>query len=99
MYVVHNRIDSPPNEMFEQHFATSMRSTLGGVPGLRRAVLLRPGKPGQPYVATMEFDSEESFLAWTRSDAFRAAHGNRAAPGMQASSALEVFSVVEDVSA
>ena len=67
---------------------------VAGVGGLRRAALLRPTKSGQPYVATMEFDSPEDFMAWMRSDSFRAAHANAKAPGEHAPPA-ESFTVVE----
>jgi heme-degrading monooxygenase HmoA len=99
MYVVHNRIEVEPDgaESFEASFAVSMRATLGGVPGLRRSLLMRPAGPNQPYVSTMEFDSKDDFRAWMKSDSFRAAHADTQAPGMQAPSAIEMFEVVEDV--
>lgn len=78
MYVVMNRIDVEPEraETFEAHFGASIERTLGGVPGLVRSSLLKPAQPGQPYIAQMEFDSEDSFKGWLHSDAFRAAHGH-----------------------
>ena len=78
MYVVMNRIEVEPEraETFEAHFGGSMERTLGAVPGLVRSSLLKPARPGQPYVAQMEFDSEESFRGWLQSDAFRAARGH-----------------------
>lgn len=99
MYVVHNRIEVSPEdaEAFERTFVTSMRTTLEGVGGLRRSVLMRPAGPNQPYVATMEFDSKDDFRAWMSSDSFRAAHADAQAPGMQAPSGIETFDVVEDV--
>lgn len=99
MYVVHNRIEVGPDDAaaFEEAFVASMRTTLDGVPGLRRSLLMRPAGPGQPYVATMEFDSKDDFRAWMGSDSFRAAHANAQAPGMQAPAAIEAFDVVEDV--
>jgi len=98
MYVVQNRIDVPAESAteFERAFVANMRGTLQGVPGLRRSALLRPTKDGQPYVATMEFDSQSDFMAWMKSDAFRAAHANAKAPGANAPSA-ESFTVVEEV--
>jgi heme-degrading monooxygenase HmoA len=99
MYVVHNRIEVPPEgaEAFEKAFTESMRRTLGGVSGLRRSLLLRPGSPSQPYISTMEFDSQDDFRAWLQSDSFRAAHSDVQAPGMQAPSAIESFDLVTDV--
>jgi heme oxygenase (mycobilin-producing) len=98
MYVVQNRIEVPEASAaeFEQAFVANMRDTLAGVGGLRRAALLRPTKSGQPYVATMEFDSPDDFMAWMKSDSFKAAHANAKAPGAHAPSA-EAFTVVEDV--
>jgi heme-degrading monooxygenase HmoA len=101
MFVVHNRIDAPAEmaEAFEKNFAESMRGTLAGVPGLVRSTLMRPAESGQPYVSTMEFDSKESFLDWMKSDSFRSSHSDSQAPGMQARSSIESFTVVEDVQA
>jgi heme-degrading monooxygenase HmoA len=98
MYVIHNRINvAAPAAAFESAFVDSMRTTLAGVPGLLRSTLLKPAGPDQPYVSTMEFDSKESFLAWMRSDSFKAAHSDTQAPGMQAPSAIESFTMIEDV--
>jgi heme-degrading monooxygenase HmoA len=98
MYVVQNRIEVPGDGAaeFERAFVANMRNTLAGVTGLRRSALLRPTKPDQPYVATMEFDSADDFMAWMRSDAFKAAHANAKPPGAHAPSA-EAFTVVEEV--
>lgn len=97
MYVVQNRIMAPIDSSFEEGFAQSMRANLAGVPGLIRSALMRPSESDQPYVATMEFESKESFLAWMSSDSFRAAHANVDAPGMQAPTTLETYTIVEDV--
>jgi len=101
MFVVHNRIEVSADtaEAFEKAFTESMRTTLAGVPGLTRSLLMRPGDPSQPYVSTMEFDSRDSFRAWMKSDSFRAAHADTQAPGMQAPSAIEMFNVLEDFTA
>lgn len=106
MFVVHNRIDVPAEqaEGFEQHFAERMRTTLAGVAGLRRSALLKPSEAGKPYLATMEFDSRESFTSWTQSDAFRHAHAGTASEGGPQGGApggpppsVDAYSVVEDV--
>jgi heme-degrading monooxygenase HmoA len=99
MFVVHNRIEAPAEiaETFEKNFVESMRATLAGVPGLVRSTLMRPAESGQPYVSTMEFDSKESFFNWMKSDSFRSSHSDSGAPGMQAPSAIESFTVIEDV--
>lgn len=99
MFVVHNRIEVPVEraQAFEEAFTQNMRSTLSGVPGLRRSLLMRPTNADSPYVSTMEFDSQDDFRAWMKSDSFAAAHADKQAPGMQAPSAIEMFTVLEDV--
>ena len=62
-------------EESRREFAASMRETLPGVPGLVGARLLRPQYEGGAYMAIMDFTGEEAFTDWTRSAAFRAAHG------------------------
>ncbi|HEY5187164.1 MAG TPA: antibiotic biosynthesis monooxygenase [Actinomycetes bacterium] len=101
MFVVHNRIEVPAEgaEAFEQTFIGSMRTALAGVPGLRRSLLMRPAGPNAPYISTMEFDSQDDFRAWMKSDSFTAAHSDKQAPGMQAPSAIELFTVIEDLTA
>lgn len=100
MFMFTNRIDVTENaEAFEKAFAESMRTTLKGVPGLNRATLLRPEADGLPYVSTMEFDSKEDFLAWLKSDSFRASHSDKQAPGMQAPSAVEQYTLIEEFTA
>jgi len=100
MFVVHNRIDTPPEmaDEFERFFGERMRTTLGGVPGLLRSTLMKPTEAGRPYVATMEFDTRDSFLAWMRSDAFREAHAGTEATG-QVPATVESYTIVEDVRA
>lgn len=101
MFVVHNRLEVPAEaaDAFERAFTESMRTTLAGVPGLRRSLLMRPAGPNAPYVSTIEFDSQDDFRAWMKSDSFAAAHSDTGAQGMQAPSAIELFTVVEDVTA
>ena len=98
MFIITNRIDVAPEiaETFETTFSDSMRATLKGVPGLKRATLMRPEKAGLPYVSTMEFDSRSDFLAWLKSDSFKAAHSNPGAPGMQAPSSVEQHTLLEE---
>lgn len=96
MYIVTNRITVAPETAaaFEETFTASMKSTLSGVAGLRKATLLRPEADGLPYVSTMEFDSKEDFLAWMRSDSFRASHSDPKAAGMQSRSSVEQHSLL-----
>lgn len=78
-------------------FVDGMRTTLNGVPGLNRTTLLRPAAEGLPYLSTMEFDSKDDFLAWLRSDSFKAAPSDDQAPGMRAPSAVEQHTPVGDI--
>jgi heme-degrading monooxygenase HmoA len=98
MFVITNRIDVKADTAaaFEKVFSESMRTTLQGVPGLKRATLMRPEKDGLPYVSTMEFDTRADFLAWLKSDSFKASHSNPNQPGMQAPSAVEQHTLLEE---
>ena len=96
MFVVSNRIDVTEDATaFEEAFSNAMRSTLAGVPGLHRATLMRPETEGLPYISTMEFDTKDDFLAWLKSDSFRASHSDPNAAGMQAPSAIEQHTLIE----
>ncbi|MBH0121683.1 antibiotic biosynthesis monooxygenase family protein [Rhodococcus sp. NPDC003382] len=99
MFIVTNRIPVPAEtaEAFEKVFVESMNTTLAGVPGLHRTTLQRPVGDDAPYVSTMEFDTREDFLAWLKSDSFRASHSDPNAPGMQAPSAVEQHELIADV--
>jgi heme-degrading monooxygenase HmoA len=99
MFVVMNRIevDAERAEIFERMFSGSMAATLGGVPGLARATLLRPNGPGQPYLATMEFADESSFRAWTTSEAFHRAHPHAARDGSPAgANNVETYTLIAE---
>lgn len=95
MFVVTNRLAIAPEgaAAFEENFARSMKDTLGDVPGLRRATLMRPEKEGLPFVSTMEFDEKQNFLDWLKSDSFKASHSNTSAPGMNAQNSIETHSM------
>ena len=96
MYIISNRIEVPAatREAFEKAFTDSMRDTLAGVPGLHRSTLMRPERDGLPYVSTMEFASKDDFVAWIRSDSFKASHSDEQAPGMQAPNAIEQHTLI-----
>lgn len=99
VFIVSNRIEveAERSEAFEKVFMANMRSTLGDVPGLHRVTLQRPARPGLPYVSTMEFDTAAHFQAWLTSDSFKAAHSDQRAEGMQAPSAVELHTLIEDI--
>ncbi len=98
MFVVHNRIDVPPDkaDAFARGFAENMKSHLAGVPGLKRSVLLKPGADGQPFVATMEFESERDFEIWRQSESFRGAHGGTSGQSSASAATLETFTIFEE---
>jgi heme-degrading monooxygenase HmoA len=98
VFVVHNRIDVPPEraDAFARGFAANMKTHLARVPGLRRSVLLRPEAAGQPFVATMEFESARDFEAWRQSDSFRGAHAGTRGPGSPPAATLETFTIFEE---
>lgn len=99
VFIVSNRIEVEPEraEAFEAVFIDSMRSTLDGVPGLHRVTLQKPARPGMPYISTMEFDSAENFQGWLGSDSFKRAHSDTQAEGMQAPNAVELHTLIEDI--
>ena len=100
MYVVVNTLEITPDsdEAFEKAFIDSM-AHLEGVPGLGRSTLMRPEGASSTYLSTMEFDSRESFMAWLRSDSFKASHSDDQAPGMQAPNAVASYTVIKDTAA
>ncbi|MEU4805841.1 antibiotic biosynthesis monooxygenase [Actinosynnema sp. NPDC023587] len=100
MFVATNRLFVPEDraEEFEVHFRENMRTYLPGVPGLRRSTLLRPTRPDQPYVSMNEFDTEEDFRAWVRSDSFKEAHKRNAGIARHVTgNAVETFQPTEDL--
>ncbi|CCH30295.1 antibiotic biosynthesis monooxygenase [Actinosynnema sp. NPDC047251] len=100
MFVATNRLFVPEDraEEFEAHFRDNMRTYLPGVPGLRRSTLLRPTRPDQPYVSVNEFDTEEDFTAWVRSDSFKEAHKRNAGIARHVTgNAVETFQPTEDL--
>lgn len=77
MYIAMNRFKIAPGseEAFEKVWETR-DSQLDGVPGFKDFKLLRgPSYEDHTlYASHSVWDSEDAFTAWTRSDAFRAAH-------------------------
>ena len=74
MYVMMNRITVPEDDRphFEKLFKTRARA-VDKMPGFIRAQMLRPQK-GSTYVIMTHWESEQSFLDWTRSDEFELGH-------------------------
>lgn len=75
MIVVCNRIPVNPDHAqdFEQAFA-KRAGLVDGMDGFISYQLLRPTQEGAPYVVMTHWDSQEKFIAWTESDAFKDGH-------------------------
>ncbi|SFR25043.1 Heme-degrading monooxygenase HmoA [Lentzea waywayandensis] len=100
MFIATNRLFVPAEraEEFEAHFRDNMRTYLPGVPGLLRSTLLKPTKDDQPYVSVNEFETEDDFRAWVKSDSFREAHKrNRGIARHVTGNAVETFQHAEDM--
>jgi len=63
---------------FEEHWRRR-QSYLDQVPGFRGFALLRGDEPGI-YISHSTWESRAAFEAWTRSEAFRKAHGQARTP-------------------
>ncbi len=74
MFIAMNNFRVVPGR--EADFETSWRtreSHLDGVPGFLRFHLLR-GDAGGEYISMSQWDSRDSFVAWTRSESFAQGH-------------------------
>jgi heme-degrading monooxygenase HmoA len=83
MHIAMNRFTVAPGreEVFEEVWR-SRDSQLDQVPGFREFHLLRgpAGDEGTVFVSHSLWDSRDAFVAWTDSEAFRAAHGKSRMP-------------------
>lgn len=83
MYIAMNRfrIALGREAVFEELWR-ERDSHLEGVPGFREFKLLRGpcDEEATLYASHTLWDSEEAFLAWTKSESFKAAHRNARAP-------------------
>ncbi|MEG3637760.1 antibiotic biosynthesis monooxygenase family protein [Magnetococcus sp. PR-3] len=78
MIVVMNRIPvhKEHHEAFEARFL-NRAGLVDKSPGFIRNVILRPSEETSEYHVVMTFwESQEHFMAWTKSEAFREAHKN-----------------------
>jgi heme-degrading monooxygenase HmoA len=65
------------SEHYRERFESLMRTRKGAIdkmPGFRRMKVLRPQNPGKQYLIVSEWDSEEAFKGWTKSEAFIEGH-------------------------
>jgi heme-degrading monooxygenase HmoA len=98
VYVVVNRIRVEPTraDEFAETFAESM-SHLEGVPGLERSTLLAPSTPDGAFLAMMQFDTRESFVAWKHSESFALAHAAVVAAEVVSDTETETYDVHTEV--
>ena len=75
MVTVANRIyvTAEYAEAFEERFR-NRAGLVDKMPGFISNQVLRPVKQGDPYVIFTQWESRESFEAWTKSDAFVKGH-------------------------
>jgi heme oxygenase (mycobilin-producing) len=99
MIVVCNRI--PVNleysEQFEERFK-DRAALVDGMEGFVSFQLLRPQKPGDPYVVMTFWESTEHFEKWTQSEEFKQGHAQSGTLPREAfldHPKLEVFEVVQ----
>jgi heme-degrading monooxygenase HmoA len=83
VYIAMNRFRIAPGR--EDAFETVWRertSYLDTVPGFKEFHLLRGAEGGEftMFISHSVWESEQAFLAWTESEAFRAAHGKARSP-------------------
>lgn len=100
MITVANRIFVHPEyaEQFEERFKNRARQ-VDQMPGFLRNMVLKPAKPGDPYVVLTLWESQEAFKAWTESDAFKQGHARSGTLPREAFSGpnqLEVHEVILD---
>lgn len=98
MITVANRIFVAPEyaEQFEERFK-ARAGLVDAMPGFVANHVLRPTKPGDPYVVLTFWDSHESFQAWTQSDAFKQGHARSGSLPREAFSGANVLEVHEVV--
>ncbi|WP_027857303.1 antibiotic biosynthesis monooxygenase family protein [Marinobacterium jannaschii] len=77
MFVVSNRVYV--NDGWCDEFEARFRKRAGEIdkqPGFVKMAVLRPAKPGAPYVVQTEWQDRAAFDGWVGSEDFRKAHAN-----------------------
>ena len=83
MFIAMNRFQVAPGRGGDFESAwRDRKSYLNQVPGFRSFKLLKG--EGGVYISHSTWDDEAAFVAWTESDAFRKAHGQRLPEGVLA---------------
>jgi heme-degrading monooxygenase HmoA len=96
MFIAMNHFDVDPTRTGEFEARWRERDTyLAEVPGFVRFALLRGSEPGG-YVSHSTWRSRTDFEAWTRSEAFRKAHGGARMPAgvLRGHPRVELFDAV-----
>jgi heme-degrading monooxygenase HmoA len=96
MFIAMNHFDVEPSRAEEFEARWREREThLAEVPGFVRFALLRGGEPAR-YVSHSTWESRAAFEAWTRSEAFRAAHAGARMPAgvLRGHPRVELFDAV-----
>jgi heme-degrading monooxygenase HmoA len=75
MFVAINYIDCKPEyrERFEELFG-SRAGAIDKMPGFQRMYVLRPQEDDTAYLVVSEWESEDGFRDWTKSEAFLEGH-------------------------
>lgn len=96
MITVMNRITVKPEyaEAFEERFR-SRAGLVDQMPGFVRNEVLRPTKPGDPYIVLTYWESMEAFQGWTESDAFKQGHARSGSLPREAFSGPNVLEIHE----
>lgn len=96
MILVMNRFNVTPGR--EDDFEEAFRNRAGlidGMPGFMGLDMLRPASPGGVFISMSRWASMEAFEGWTKSEAFRRAHGKRHEGMFQGHPVLEIFEVFD----
>lgn len=100
MITVANRIYVNPEyaEAFEERFRNRAH-LVDKMPGFIMNQLLRPTRPGDPYIVLTYWERYEDFKAWTTSEAFREGHarsGTLPKAAFDQANRLEIHQVILD---
>ena len=82
MFIAMNQFQVNPERAAEfEAVWRSRESYLSETPGFQQFALLKGDEPAD-YISHSVWASREAFIAWTQSDAFRKAHGERMPEGI-----------------
>jgi heme oxygenase (mycobilin-producing) len=96
MILVMNRFSVTPGR--EQDFEQAFRDRaklIDQMPGFLGLDMLRPASPGGVFISMTRWARMEDFEGWTKSEAFRKAHGKRHEGMFTGHPVLEIFEVFD----